>query len=127
MGKYTWPWSAISPPTVYPGNAGQSGVTVTLNLVSKYEDRLGNKVDWNGGNDLQAKMANLDYRFSQTVVGNLMRWNSEFLNYSCGKIRVMDQVQMLIHVMVVFGYINFILKKSVNLYGGKSRIPHYIS
>ena len=56
MGKYTWPWSAISPPTVYPGNAGQSGVTVTLNLVSKYEDRLGNKVDWNGGNDLQAKM-----------------------------------------------------------------------
>ena len=78
MGKYTWPWSAISPPTVYPGNAGQSGVTVTLNLVSKYEDRLGNKVDWNGGNDLQAKMANLDYRFSQTVVGNLMRWNSEF-------------------------------------------------
>lgn len=78
MGKYTWPWSAISPPTVYPGNAGQSGVTVTLNLVSKYEDRLGNKVDWNGGNDLQAKMASLDYRFSQTVVGNLMRWNSEF-------------------------------------------------
>ena len=78
MGKYTWPWAAISPPTVYPGNAGQSGVTVTLNLVSKYEDRLGNKVDWNGGNDLQAKMASLDYRFSQTVVGNLMRWNSEF-------------------------------------------------
>ena len=59
------------PTTVYPGNAGQSGVTVTLNLVSKYEDRLGNKVDWNGGNDLQAKMANLDYRFSQTVGGDI--------------------------------------------------------
>ena len=78
MGKYTWPWSAISPPTVYAGNAGQSGVTVTLNFVSKYEDRSGNKVNWNGGNDLQAKMASLDYRFSQTVVGNLMRWNAEF-------------------------------------------------
>lgn len=78
LGKYTWPWSAISPPTVYAGNAGQSGVTVTLNFVSKYEDRLGNKVEWNGGSDLQAKMAGLDYRFSQTVVGNLMRWNAEF-------------------------------------------------
>ena len=78
MGKYTWPWSAISPPTVYPVNSVYSVLTVTLNLVSKYEDRLGNKVDWNGGNDLQAKMASLDYRFSQTVVGNLMRWNSEF-------------------------------------------------
>lgn len=78
VGKYTWPWSAISPPTVYSGNAGQSGVTITLNFVSKYEDRFGNRVDWNGGSNLQAKMASLDARFSQTVVGNLMRWNSEF-------------------------------------------------
>lgn len=78
MGNWTWPWSAISPPNVYPGNAGQSGITVTLNHVRKYEDRDGNPVSWDGGDDLQAKMAGLDPRFGACIVGNLGRWNDEF-------------------------------------------------
>lgn len=78
LGKWTWPWSAIAPPTVYAGNAGQSGITVTLNHVRKYEDRSGNTVDWNGGDDLQAKMASLDPRFKASIVGNMMPWNDEF-------------------------------------------------
>lgn len=78
MGNWTWPWSAISPPNVYPGNAGQSGITVTLNHVRKYEDRDGNPVSWEGGDDLQAKMASLDPRFEACIVGNLGWWNDEF-------------------------------------------------
>ena len=74
-GRWTWPWSSIAPPTIAAGNSGYSGVTPTLNFVSKYEDRQGRKVDWSGGTGLQAKMANLDRRFNQTVVGNLGYWN----------------------------------------------------
>lgn len=79
-GKWTWPWSAIAPPDIYAGNAGQSGITVTLNHVMKYEKRDGTPQTWNmqGGNDLQAKMAELDYRFKQSIVGNLGYWNWEF-------------------------------------------------
>jgi hypothetical protein len=78
LGKWTWPWSAISPPSVYPGNAGQSGITVTLNHVRKYEDKNGNVVNWDGGDDLQSKMASLDPRFSESIVGNLGKWNDEY-------------------------------------------------
>lgn len=78
IGKWTWPWSAIAPPKVYGGNAGQSGITVTLNHVRKYEKRDGTPQTWNGGNDLQAKMAELDPRFKSCIVGNMMPWNDEF-------------------------------------------------
>ena len=78
LGKWTWPWSSIAPPNIYAGNAGQSGITVTLNHVRKYEDRDGNAVEWNGGDDLQAKMASLDPRFAASIVGNGGRWNDEF-------------------------------------------------
>ncbi|MCM1501821.1 MAG: RagB/SusD family nutrient uptake outer membrane protein [Bacteroidales bacterium] len=78
LGKWTWPWSSMAPPNVYPGNAGQSGITVTLNHVRKYENRDGSMPVWNGGNDLQAKMAALDPRFEASITGNLGRWNSEF-------------------------------------------------
>ena len=77
-GKWTWPWSAIAPPTIYPGNAGQSGLTVTLNHVKKYEKRDGTPQTWNGGNDLQKKMSELDPRFKSCIVGNMMPWNNEF-------------------------------------------------
>ena len=78
MGKWTWPWSSIAPPNIYAGNAGQSGITVTLNHVRKYEDKDGNAVEWNGGDDLQTKMASLDPRFAASIVGNGGRWNDEF-------------------------------------------------
>ena len=79
IGKWTWPWSAIAPPNVYPGNAGQSGITVTLNHVRKYENKAdGSLPVWDGGDDLQAKMAALDPRFAASITGNLGRWNSEF-------------------------------------------------
>ncbi len=79
-GKWTWPWNAIPSPNIYPGNAGQSGVTPTLNFVRKYERRDGTVEEWpeEGGDDLQAKMARLDRRFAQTICGNLASWNSEF-------------------------------------------------
>ena len=80
IGKWTWPWNAIPSPNIYPGNAGQSGVTPTLNFVRKYERRDGTPEVWaaEGGDDLQAKMAGLDRRFAQTICGNLASWNSEF-------------------------------------------------
>ncbi len=77
-GTWTWPWSAISPPSVYAGNSGQSGVTPTLNFVKKYEKQDGTPVTWDGGNDLQAKMAQLDRRFHQTIAYNMSYWNWEF-------------------------------------------------
>ena len=78
-GRWTWPWSSISPPTVYSGNAGQSGLTVTLNHVRKYEKKDGTPQTWNisGGNDLQAKMEQLDPRFESCIVGNRGKWNDE--------------------------------------------------
>lgn len=79
-GKWSWPWNAISPPNVYPGNSGQSGITVTFNFVKKYEKIDGTEQTWdeNGGNDLQAKMAELDPRFAQTIAYNQSYWNKEF-------------------------------------------------
>ncbi len=78
IGKWTWPWSSMAPPNVYPGNSGQSGITVTLNHVRKYEKKDGSMQTWEGGDDLQKKMSELDFRFEACIVGNLGRWNSEF-------------------------------------------------
>ena len=79
IGTWDWPWSAISPPNIYPGNRGQSGISPTLNFVKKYEKRDGTDQYWNpdGGTDLQAKMGELDYRFSQTIAYNKSIWNEE--------------------------------------------------
>ena len=79
IGTWDWPWSAISPPNIYPGNRGQSGITPTLNFVKKYEKRTGEDQYWDpdGGSDLQAKMGELDYRFSQTIAYNKSIWNEE--------------------------------------------------
>jgi hypothetical protein len=78
-GRWTWPWSAIAPPSLYPGNAGQSGVTPMLNFVKKYEKKNGTPQIWNpaGGSNLQALMAELDPRFAQTIAGNGSIWNTE--------------------------------------------------
>lgn len=78
IGKWTWPWSPIPSPNIYPGNAGQSGVTPTLNFVRLYEKRDGTPQTWEGGDDLQEKMSQLDFRFGQTICGNKSSWNSEF-------------------------------------------------
>jgi hypothetical protein len=78
-GTWGWPWSAISPPSLYYGNSGQSGITPTLNFVKKYEKKNGTPQVWQreGGNDLQAKMAELDPRFHQTIAYNGSKWNDE--------------------------------------------------
>lgn len=77
MGCWNRPWSGIIPSTIIAGSSGTNGTTPLLNFVRKYEDRDGHHVEWNGGDDLQAKMANLDRRFSQTIVGNMGYWNSQ--------------------------------------------------
>ena len=78
-GTWTWPWCAISPPNLYPGSSGQSGITPLLNHVKKYEKKDGQTQLWNadGGNDLQQKMAELDPRFHQTIAYNQSIWNTE--------------------------------------------------
>lgn len=78
LGVWSRPWSGIIPSSIIPGSSGTNGVSPSLNFVSKYEDRNGNKVVWEGGDDLQAKMASLDYRFSQTIAYNKSWWNSQF-------------------------------------------------
>lgn len=79
-GKWEWPWSPIAPPNIYPGNSGQSGITPTFNFVKKYEKRDGTPQTWEsaGGNDLQAKMAELDWRFHGTIAYNMSYRNSEW-------------------------------------------------
>lgn len=79
-GRWTWPWGAISSPNIYTGTSGQSGITPTLNFVRKYEKKDGTPQVWepNGGNNLQAKMGELDHRFAQTIAYNLSEWNWEF-------------------------------------------------
>ncbi|MBC7934047.1 MAG: RagB/SusD family nutrient uptake outer membrane protein [Rhizobacter sp.] len=45
-----------------------SGMTMPLNFIRKYEDTLGNVVNWNGGGtDLMTKYRSLDPRFKQSV------------------------------------------------------------
>lgn len=80
IGKWTWPWSAIAPPDLYAGNSGQSGISPTFNFVMKYEKRDGTPQTWDmqGGDDLQAKLAELDRRFAQTIASNMSYWNWEF-------------------------------------------------
>lgn len=58
-------WTLWSP-TCY--GSFWSGISVPLNFVKKYEDTLGNIVDWsNGGTDLITKYNSLDPRFRQTI------------------------------------------------------------
>ncbi len=80
VGKWSTPWSSISPPSIYPGNQGQSGITPTLNFVKMYEKADGTPQIWDpdGGSNLQAKMEELDPRFHQTIAYNMSRWNHEF-------------------------------------------------
>ena len=77
MGCWNRPWSGIIPGSIIAGSSGTNGTTPLLNFVRKYEDRDGNKVEWNGGDDLQAKLASLDRRFAQTIAYNLSWWNSQ--------------------------------------------------
>ena len=79
MGTWGAPWGDMSPVGVYDASSGQTGTTVTLNFVRKYENADGTPAIWNpnGGFDLQAKMAGLDPRFAQTIAYNMSYWNSQ--------------------------------------------------
>lgn len=74
------PWNSICAPSIYPGSSGQNGTSPTFNFVKKYEKVDGNPQDWSltGGVDLQAKMAELDPRFHQTIAYNMSYWNHNF-------------------------------------------------
>lgn len=74
--QFTWPWCCIPPPgSGYRGSSGGSGISPTLNFVKMYETSTGEKQSWDGGNNLQAKMASLDNRFAQTIIGQRGVWD----------------------------------------------------
>lgn len=72
-----YPWLGILPAGIYGGYGGSS---VTLNFVKLYEKKDGTAQSWNpaGGNDLNQKYAELDYRFAQSVLYNGSYLNPEF-------------------------------------------------
>jgi hypothetical protein len=78
-GRWDWPWSDFS--QLAPGAWGQSGITPLLNFVKKYEKRDGTPETWNAvgvsGNDLQEKIAEIDYRFKQSICYNMSAWNKD--------------------------------------------------
>jgi len=69
IGRWVWPWGEFS--RYWPPNQGYGGTSPTLNFIKRYENKQGNQVAWNGGDDLQEKMLSLDTRFAQTVVYNM--------------------------------------------------------
>lgn len=70
--NYQFPYQAVLVRSDYVANAAGFWVATspTFNFVRKYEDTLGNVVNWNmaGGDDLLSIYGKLDPRFSQTVV-----------------------------------------------------------
>jgi hypothetical protein len=82
LGCWTWPWSAFSKHA--PGNWGESGVSPTMNFISKYEKRDGTKQQWakigTTGYDLQEKLLEMEYRFQYSVSYNMSKWNNEQLH-----------------------------------------------
>lgn len=71
-GVSAFPWQHVIVRSDYIANAGGFWVATspTFNFVRKYEDTLGNTVNWNmaGGSDLLTIYGKLDPRFCQTVV-----------------------------------------------------------
>ena len=66
---------------LFPGGSafpGTYGTTILFNFVRRYEKRDGTPQTWDmdGGNDLQQKYEELDYRFKQTVGYNQCYWNA---------------------------------------------------
>lgn len=57
---------------------GTYGTTILFNFVRRYEKRDGTPQTWNmnGGDDLQQKYDELDYRFKQTIGYNQCYWNA---------------------------------------------------
>ncbi len=80
-GQNAWsmmPWGNYVPATIYNG---QVGVSVPMNHIMKYETRDGVSQSWNmekGGDDLNQKYAELDYRFKQSIAYNGAYWNEDY-------------------------------------------------
>ncbi len=79
-GQNAWsmmPWGNYVPGPIY---AGQVGVSVPMNHVMKYEKRDGTPQVWdvNGGDDLNQKYEELDYRFKQSIAYNGAYWNEDY-------------------------------------------------
>lgn len=70
----SYPWPGILPNMIYWGYGGPSP---TLNFVSLYEKRDGTPQVWNpeGGDDLNQKYEELDYRFAASIM-----YNGSYLN-----------------------------------------------
>lgn len=71
------PWGNYVPGPIY---AGQVGSSVPMNHVMKYEKRDGTPQTWNmaGGDDLNEKYEELDYRFRQSIAYNGSYWNEDY-------------------------------------------------
>jgi hypothetical protein len=81
--QYTWPWGGLAPAhSIYRASSGESGASPTLNFVKKYEKKDGTRQTWEGGNDLQAKMAALDRRFDASIIGHRGIWDKNGGDFS---------------------------------------------
>lgn len=74
-----YPWPGILPNMIYSGYGGPSP---TLNFVKMYEKKDGTPQTWNpeGGDDLNKKYSELDYRFAQTIMYNGSYLTKDFPN-----------------------------------------------
>ncbi len=79
-GQNAWsmmPWGNYVPGPIY---SGQVGVSVPMNHIMKYDKRDGTPQNWdmNGGDDLNQKYEELDYRFRQSIAYNGSYWNEDY-------------------------------------------------
>ena len=75
-GYWDWPWIGLRPRQM---NLGWGGVSPLQNFVKLYERKDGTPQTWdiNGGNNLNQKYAELDYRFAQTIGANGSYWSPD--------------------------------------------------
>lgn len=79
MGPWHFPWGPRIPNTGASGFG--PGSSLTYNFLKKYETKNGTQQTWddNGGNDLMAKLKELDPRFAQSVAYQGQKWDNNDL------------------------------------------------